>query len=150
MWIHVPSERNVELSLAVHPVEPVEAGVVEEDHAGGPLHRVEITGIHLPDAVVIFLVVYMDLERLDELVHPIANGAVAFDELPVGVRERRLPGDKIEEYRATAHERLVIAAIGWWIEIAQPFENLALPTYPLEKRFCPVSFCHLCCHASIP
>ena len=88
----VAADRHVEVAAPVLAVQPVEAGAVEPDEAGGVARAVVRPGVErVADGLVVRRVVLdgQAIELVEHVVDAVADGAVQLDELAVRVGQHR-------------------------------------------------------------
>src|SRR5690606_39197867 len=137
LGVLVPTEGDVELPLPVHPPEAVVAGLVQEDHPGGPADRV--LGLLRPNGVVVVTLVPVPLQICNQLLNRVLNHAVDVYELRVYVGKdnafapQSSGSKKVKENSSAPHKGLMVGIKGRRVEGFELGEQLALAARPLEK-----------------
>ena len=144
--IFVGADGDVEFAAGVDAPEAVEAGFVEENHAGGAFHDfLVVAGEVVLGADEVKMVITFGLEFGGVFVQPahefageIADGEVGVDEFGVEVAQERLHLRKavleVEEHRTAAHERLEVAGNFGGEKFIELREELRLAANPFQKR----------------
>lgn len=121
--VFVAADRDVELSLAVHSVEAVVAGLVQIDGARRPLHvaQIDVLPVQMSDLVVVLVTVpfLVDGEEVEQRFQIVPHDLIGVDELAVVVKEEsllwqsaRIP--EVEKDRAAADKWFEVAAWQIW------------------------------------
>jgi len=111
--VFIAPKGRVEGPGGVHPEQPVEAGLVQVDQPGGPLHLRHglidrLVPVQVPDSIKVLRGVFVSFEIVDQGLHVVADHLVNRDQVPVQIVDNRLGGLNGKEHGPSAQEGLAV------------------------------------------